>query len=104
MTQQKIDFGKLDELRGKDEKLFVAAVDLLLSVGFDNLTDEMVCAFLHEANENFDAEKIPVEEMEILIVKMIVLHAALEIREVSLETFLDYIAEHGWRCHENPGC
>ena len=97
MTQQKMDFGKLDEMREKDAKLFEAAVDLLFSVGFDNLTEEMVTDVLNEVNGNFDTEKASVDEMCILVAKMIVLCAAFEIREVSLPVLLDYITEKGWR-------
>ena len=95
MTQSK--FQKLDEMREKDAKLFEAAVDLLFSVGFDNLTEEMVTDVLNEVNGNFDTEKASVDEMCILVAKMIVLCAAFEIREVSLPALLDYIAEKGWR-------
>lgn len=94
---QKSEFEKLDELREKDAKLFEAAVDLLFSVGFDNLTEEMVTDVLNEVNENFDTEKSSVDEMCVLVAKMIVLCAAFEIREVSLPVLLDYIAEKGWR-------
>ena len=94
---QKPEFQKLDELREKDAKLFEAAVDLLFSVGFDNLTDEIVTDVLNEVNENFDTEKSSVDEMCILVAKMIVLCAAFEIREVSLPALLDYIAEKGWK-------
>lgn len=104
MTQQKIDFGKLAELREKDEKLFEAAVDLLLSIGYANITDERVIEVLEEINEKLEAEKVSVDEMFLLIIEMLVICAALEIREVSLETLLDYIAENGWRRHEKPGC
>jgi hypothetical protein len=37
-------------MREKDEKLFEAAVDLLFSIGFDNLTEEMAAEALHETN------------------------------------------------------
>ena len=94
-TQQKMDFGKLDAMREKDAKLFEAAVNLLFSVGFDNLTEEMVTDVLNEVNGNFDTEKSPVDEMCVLVAKMIVLCAAFEIREVSLPALLDYIAEKG---------
>ena len=97
MAQQKMDFGKLDAMREKDAKLFEAAVDLLFSVGFDNLTDDIVTDVLNEVNENFDTEKSPVDEMCVLVAKMIVLCAAFEIREVSLPALLDYITEKGWR-------
>ena len=48
MTQSK--FQKLDEMREKDAKLFEAAVDLLFSIGFDNLTDEMAAEAMHIIN------------------------------------------------------
>ena len=100
MTQQKMDFGKLDELRQKDAKLFEAAVDLLLSVGFDTLTDEMAAEVLDEVNEGFDTEKPSVDEMCALIAKMLLICTASEIQEVSLPVLLDYIAENGWREHD----
>ena len=95
-----MDFGKLDELRQKDAKLFEAAVDLLLSVGFDTLTDEMVAEVLDEVNEGFDTEKPSVDEMCTLIAKMLLICTASEIQEVSLPVLLDYIAENGWRRHD----
>ena len=98
MTHDK--FHELDEMREKDEKLFEAAVDLLFSIGFDNLTDEMAAEAMHEAKEDFDVDSSSVEDMFILTAKMLVLGAALEIRTVSLETLLDYIAENGWRRHD----
>ena len=94
---QKSEFEKLDEMRGKDAKLFEAAVDLLFSVGFDNLTEEMVTDVLNEVNGNFDTEKASVDDMFVQVAMMIVLCAAFEIREVSLPALLDYIAEKGWR-------
>ena len=94
---QKPEFQKLDELREKDAKLFEAAVDLLFSVGFDNLTEEMVTDVLNEVNENFDTEKASVDDMFVQVAMMIVLCAAFEIREVSLPALLDYIAEKGWK-------
>ena len=94
---QKPEFQKLNELREKDAKLFEAAVDLLFSVGFDNLSEEMVTDVLNEVNENFDTEKASVDDMFVQVAMMIVLCAAFEIREVSLPALLDYIAEKGWK-------
>ena len=94
---QKLEFQKLDELREKDAKLFEAAVDLLFSVGFDNLTEEMITDVLNEVNENFDTEKASVDDMFVQVAMMIVLCVAFEIREFSLPALLDYIAEKGWK-------
>ena len=94
---------KLSELRQKDEKLFEAAVDLLLSIGYENITDELVIVVLEEINEKLESEKVSVDEMLLLIIEMLVICATLEIREVSLEMLLDYIAENGWRRHEKLG-
>ena len=98
MTQQKMEFEKLDEMRGKDAKLFEAAFDLLFSVGYDNLTEEMVSEVLEEARAGFENdEKSSVDDMFVLAAKMLVLGAAAEIRTVSLPVLLDYITEKGWR-------
>ena len=98
MTQ--IEFQKLDEIRQKDERLFEKAVDLLFSIGVDHLTEEIATEMMREAKEDFDVDSSSVEDMFILTAKMLVLGAALEIRTVSLETLLDYIAENGWRRHD----
>lgn len=95
MTQSK--FQKLDEMREKDAKLFEAAVDLLFSIGFDNLTDEMAAEAMHEAKEDFDAKNPSIDDMLTLAAKMLVLGAASELRSFSLTVLLDYIAEKGWR-------
>ena len=95
---QKTGFEKLDEMRGKDAKLFEAAFDLLFSVGYDNLTEEMVSEVLEEAKEGFENdEKSSVDDLFVLVAKMLVLCAALELRSYSLDTLLDYVAEKGWR-------
>ena len=95
---QKTGFEKLDEMRGKDAKLFEAAFDLLFSVGYDNLTEEMVSEVLEEARAGFENdEKSSVDDMFVLAAKMLVLGAAAEIRTVSLPVLLDYITEKGWR-------
>ena len=91
-------------MREKDAKLFEMAVDLLFSLGFDNLTDEMAKEIVREAKVSFEKESSSVDEMFVLTAKMLVLGAALEIREVSLPVLLDYIAEKGWRNHEKSGC
>ena len=95
MTHDK--FHELDEMREKDEKLFEAAVDLLFSIGFDNFTEEMAAEAMHEAKEDFDVSNPSVDDMLTLVVKMLVLGAASELRSFSLTVLLDYIAEKGWR-------
>ena len=95
---QKPEFQKLDEMREKDAKLFEAAFDLLFSVGYDNLTEEMVSEVLEEAKEGFENdEKSSVDDLFVLVAKMLVLCVALEIRSYSFPVLLDYIAEKGWR-------
>ena len=95
---QKPEFQKLDEMREKDTKLFEAAVDLLFSIGFDNLTEEMVSEVLEEAKAGFDKdEKSSADDLFVLVAKMLILCAALEIRSYSFPVLLDYIAEKGWR-------
>ena len=95
---QKPEFQKLDEMREKDTKLFEAAVDLLFSIGFDNLTEEMVSEVLEEAKAGFDKdEKSSADDLFVLVAKMLVLCAALELRTFSLPVLLDYVAEKGWR-------
>ena len=99
-----MDFGKLDELRQKDEKLFEMSLDLLFSIGFDNFQEEILNDSLEEMNEGFELNKASIEEMELLVVKMLVLSMVSEIHTVPLETVLDYITENGWRSHEKSGC
>ena len=95
---QKPEFEKLDAMREKDAKLFEAAVDLLFSVGFDNLTEEMVSEVIEEAKEGFENdEKSSVDDLFVLVAKMLVLCAAFELRSYSLDTLLDYVTEKGWR-------
>ena len=102
MTQAK--FQKLDELRQKDEKLFEMSLDLLFSIGFDNFQEEILNDALEEMNEGFELNKASIKEMELLVVKMLVLSLVSEIHAVPLETVLDYITENGWRSHEKSGC
>ena len=95
---QKPEFEKLDAMREKEAKLFEVAVDLLFSVGFDNLTEEMVTEVFDEAREIFEKdENSSVDDMFVLVAKMLVLCAAAELRLFSLDTLLDYITEKGWR-------
>ena len=95
---QKPEFEKLDAMREKEAKLFEVAVDLLFSVGFDNLTEEMVTEVFDEAKESFEAdENSSVDDMFVLVAKMLVLCAAFELRSYSLDTLLNYIPEKGWR-------
>ena len=99
-----MDFGKLDELRQKDEKLFEMSLDLLFSIGFDNFQEEILNDALEEMNEGFELNKASIKEMELLVVKMLVLSMVSEIHTVPVETVLDYITENGWRSHEKSGC
>ena len=99
-----MDFGKLDELRQKDEKLFEMSLDLLFSIGFDNFQEEILNDALEEMNEGFELNKASIKEMELLVVKMLVLSMVSEIHVVPVETVLDYITENGWRSHEKSGC
>ena len=99
-----MDFGKLDELRQKDEKLFEMSLDLLFSIGFNNFQEEILNDALEEMNEGFELNKASIKEMELLVVKMLVLSMVSEIHVVPVETVLDYITENGWRSHEKSGC
>ena len=99
-----MDFGKLDGLRQKDEKLFEMSLDLLFSIGFDNFQEEILNDALEEMNEGFELNKASIKEMELLVVKMLVLSMVSEIHVVPVETVLDYITENGWRSHEKSGC
>ena len=85
-------FRVLDELMTRDEILFRVGIGHLLSVGYDNLTDEAVQRTIEviekEASE-MDEEAIPVitPEYQIAILRM-----ASRIREVPLWTLLKYIS------------
>ena len=104
MTQRKTDFQKLDELREKDEELFELTIGLLLSIGHDNFTDDMVAELMGSVKEDIEIQTDSIEDIGDAIVKMVVLCVAAELHSVSLDTLLDYIAENGWRRHEKPGC
>lgn len=88
---------RLDELRQKDESLFRRAVESLFSIGYDNLTEEMVLEVIGKVNENLDSHEASVEEMRVLFDRMNLLCTARDIQEVSLPVLLDYIVEKGWR-------
>ena len=95
MTQ--IEFQKLDELRKKDEDLFELTVELLLSLGHENFTVEMITELLGSVNAEIDTKTASLENMGDAIVKVVVLCVVAELRSVSLGTLLDYITENGWR-------
>ena len=85
-------FRVLDELMTRDEILFRVGIGHLLSVGYENLTEEAVMRTIRviekEASE-MDEEAIPVitPEYQIAILRM-----ASRIREVPLWTLLKYIS------------
>ncbi|MBR4285285.1 MAG: hypothetical protein IKY09_04410 [Methanocorpusculum sp.] len=85
-------FRVLDELMTRDEILFRVGIGHLLSVGYENLTEEAVQRTIEviekEASE-MDEEAIPVitPEYQIAILQM-----ASRIREVPLWTLLKYIS------------
>ena len=85
-------FRVLDELMTRDEILFRVGIGHLLSVGYENLTEEAVQRTIEviekEASE-MDAESIPVvtPEYQIAILKM-----AAKIREVPVWELLKFIS------------
>ena len=85
-------FRVLDELMTRDEILFRVGIGHLLSVGYENLTEEAVQRTIEviekEASE-MDEDSIPVitPEYQIAILRM-----ASRIREVPLWTLLKYIS------------
>ena len=85
-------FRVLDELMTRDEILFRVGIGHLLSVGYENLTEEAVQRTIEviekEASE-MEEEAIPVltPEYQIAILRM-----ASRIREVPLWTLLKYIS------------
>ena len=85
-------FRVLDELMTRDEILFRVGIGHLLSVGYENLTEEAVQRTIEviekEASE-MDEEAIPVitPEYQIAILRM-----ASRIREVPLWTLLKYLS------------
>ena len=87
------DFRMLDSLMREDELLFRLGVTHLISVGYENLTEEAVERTIRviekEALEE-DEDFIPVitPEFRIAILKM-----AAKIREVPLWTLLKYISK-----------
>ena len=89
-------FRVLDELMREDEYLFRFGISHLLSVGYENLTEdavrrtiEVLEAEAEAAAENEDMDAIPVitPEYQIAILRM-----ASRIREVPLWTLLKYIS------------
>ena len=85
-------FRVLDELMTRDEILFRVGIGHLLSVGYENLTEEAVMRTIrvieNEASE-MDEEAIPVITPEYQIA---ILWMASRIREVPLWTLLKYIS------------
>lgn len=90
------DFRKLDSLMREDEYLFRFGITHLLSVGYENLTEdavqrtiEVLEAEAEAAVDNEDKDSIPVitPEYQIAILRM-----ASRIREVPLWTLLKYIS------------
>ena len=86
----------LDALRQEDEYLFRFGITHLLSVGYENLTDEAVQrtievleAEAEAAAEKEDTDSIPVITPEYQIA---ILKTAAQIREVPLCTLLKYIS------------
>ena len=89
-------FRVLDELMREDEYLFRFGITHLLSVGYENITEdavrrtiEVLEAEAEAAAENEDMDAIPVitPEYQIAILRM-----ASRIREVTLWTLLKYIS------------
>ena len=91
---QKPEFQKLDEMRGKDAKLFEAAFDLLFSVGYDTLTDDAVERTIKEIES---AEAWSEKDGGVLVIspgyQIDILRTAAKIREVPLWTLLKYISK-----------
>ena len=86
-------FRVLDELMTGDEILFRVGIGHLLSVGYENLTEEAVLRTIEviekEASE-MEEEAIPVITPEYQID---ILRTAAKIREVPLWTLLKYISK-----------
>ena len=86
-------FQVLDELMTGDEILFRVGIGHLLSVGYENLTEEAVLRTIEviekEASE-MEEEAIPVITPEYQID---ILRTAAKIREVPLWTLLKYISK-----------
>ena len=86
-------FRVLDELMTRDEILFRVGIGHLLSVGYENLTEEAVQRTIEviekEASE-MEEEAIPVITPEYQID---ILRTAAKIREVPLWTLLKYISK-----------
>ena len=89
-------FRVLDELMQEDEYLFLFGITLLLSVGYENLTDEAVRRTIEVlgveaevAVDDEDKDSIPVITPEYQIA---ILKTAAQIREVPLWTLLKYIS------------
>ena len=86
-------FRVLDELMTRDEILFRVGIGHLLSVGYENLTEEAVLRTIEviekEASE-MEEEAIPVITPEYQID---ILRTAAKIREVPLWTLLKYISK-----------
>ena len=84
-------FRVLDELMTGDEILFRVGIGHLLSVGYENLTEEAVQRTIEviekEASEMEEAIPVITPEYQIAILRM-----ASRIREVPLWTLLKYIS------------
>ena len=86
-------FRVLDELMTRDEILFRVGIGHLLSVGYENLTEEAVLRTIEVIEKDAleeDDDSIPVitPEYQIAILRM-----ASRIREVPLWTLLKYISQ-----------
>ena len=95
-----MDFGRLDGLRGKDENQFERVITCLCSVGLNNITTEMVVEAFQETDRAFETKSVSIDEMRRLFERSLILGLISDIKDIPLETILDYIAEYGWREHD----
>ena len=85
-------FRKLDELMQRDEILFRLGVTHLLSVGYENLTEEAVLRTI----EVIEKEALEMDEDSIPVItpvyQVAILRMAAKIREVPVWVLLKYIS------------
>ena len=93
MTHDK--FQKLDELKESGKYTFYCALYCLFSHGYDNITEETVLKRINEIDEDYFPEDCSMSDIMREINQIRDMMHALVLREFSLTTLIEYIAEKG---------